>query len=179
MRNVSTVRYENLCLNTEWIHGCLDLQLKWEKKEIFRLNCVGGRSIRKADNWKKKWKQKKKIFCSIIGLIYLICFSLKCIIFSLWHCGLLRVMTSTFLRFLDHTQWRTTACTMFSGRMIISSQRQPDNTQHSKQTNLHAPGGIRNHSISRRAAADLPFKPRVQWDRLLNIWSFYSVVHWQ
>ena len=41
--------------------------------------------------------------------------------------------------------------------MISSSQRPlPDNTQHSQQTNVHAPGGIRTHNPSRRAAADLP-----------------------
>jgi len=40
--------------------------------------------------------------------------------------------------------------------VISSSQRPPpDNTQHSQQTNIHAPGGIRNHNLSRRAAADL------------------------
>ena len=38
--------------------------------------------------------------------------------------------------------------------MISSSQRPlPDNTRHSQQTNIHAPGGIRTHDLSRRAAA--------------------------
>ena len=37
--------------------------------------------------------------------------------------------------------------------MISSSQRPlPDNTQHSQQTNIHAPGGIRTQDLSRRAA---------------------------
>ena len=41
-----------------------------------------------------------------------------------------------------------------SGRVISSSQIPlPDNTQHSL-TNIHAPGGIRTHDLSRRAAAD-------------------------
>ena len=31
----------------------------------------------------------------------------------------------------------------------------PDNTQHSQQTNIHAPGGIRTHDLSRRAAENL------------------------
>ena len=36
-----------------------------------------------------------------------------------------------------------------SGRVISSSQRPlPDNTRHSQQTNIHAPGGIRTHDIS-------------------------------
>ena len=51
--------------------------------------------------------------------------------------------------------------------MISPSQRPlPDNTQHSQQTNLHAPGGIRTHNRSRRAAVDLRLRPRGYWDRL-------------
>jgi hypothetical protein len=38
--------------------------------------------------------------------------------------------------------------------MISSSQRPlPDNTQHSQQTNIHAPGGIQIHDLSRQAVA--------------------------
>jgi hypothetical protein len=40
----------------------------------------------------------------------------------------------------------------------------PDNTQHSQQTKVHAADGIRNHNLSRRAAADLRLKPRGHWD---------------
>ena len=41
-----------------------------------------------------------------------------------------------------------------SGRVISSSQRPlPDKTRHSQQTNIHAPGGIRTHDLSRWAAA--------------------------
>ena len=50
--------------------------------------------------------------------------------------------------------------------MISSSQRPlPDNTQHSQQTNIHAPGGIRTHDLNKRAAADLRLRPRGHWDR--------------
>jgi hypothetical protein len=53
-----------------------------------------------------------------------------------------------------------------SGRVISCSQRPlPDNTQHSQQTNIHAHGGIRTHNLSRRATADLHFRPCGQWDR--------------
>ena len=38
--------------------------------------------------------------------------------------------------------------------------------QHSKQTSIHAPGGIRTHNLSRRAAADLCLRPRGHWGRL-------------
>ena len=54
-----------------------------------------------------------------------------------------------------------------SGWVISSSQRPlPDKTQHSQQTNIHAPGGIRTHDLSWRAAADLRLRPRGYWDRL-------------
>ena len=50
--------------------------------------------------------------------------------------------------------------------MISPSQRPlPNNTQHSQQTNIHAPGGIRTHDRSRRAAVDLRLRPRGHWDR--------------
>ena len=53
--------------------------------------------------------------------------------------------------------------------MINSSQSPlPDNTQHSKQTDIHAPGRIRTHDLSRRAAEDLRLRPRGHWDRLTN-----------
>ena len=60
-----------------------------------------------------------------------------------------------------------------SGRVISSSHRPlPDNTQHSQQTNIHAPGGIRTHDLSRRAAADLLLRARSYWDRHIHIYSF-------
>jgi len=43
-----------------------------------------------------------------------------------------------------------------SGRVISLSQRPlPDNTRHSQQTNIHAPGGIRTQDLSRQAALPL------------------------
>ena len=55
------------------------------------------------------------------------------------------------------------------GRVISSSRRPPpDNTQHSQQTDIHAPGGIRTHNLSRRAAADLRLRLRGHWGRRVN-----------
>jgi len=67
---------------------------------------------------------------------------------------------SSFTRFLDHTQRRTTV-----GRTPLDewSARRRDlylTTQHSQQTDIHAPGGIWTHDLSRRAAADLRLRPR-------------------
>jgi len=56
-----------------------------------------------------------------------------------------------------------------TGLVISSSQRPlPDNTQHSRQTNFHAAGGIRTQDLSRRAAAHLRLRPRGHWDRLIK-----------
>ena len=53
----------------------------------------------------------------------------------------------------------------FSGRVISLSQRPlPDSTQQSQQTNIHAPGGIRTHTLRRQEAADLRVRPRGHWD---------------
>jgi hypothetical protein len=40
-----------------------------------------------------------------------------------------------------------------------------DNTQHSHETDIHAPGGIRTNNPSKRAAADPRLRPRGHWDR--------------
>jgi hypothetical protein len=59
-----------------------------------------------------------------------------------------------------------------SGRVISSLRRPlPDNTQHSQQTNIHAPGGIRNYDLSRRAAVDPRLRPRGHWDMYICIYS--------
>ena len=87
-----------------------------------------------------------------------------------WRCGPTRAMVSSFLRFLDHTQRRTTV-----GRTPLdewSARRRdalPDNTQQSQQTDIHVPGGIRTHNLSRRAAVDLRLRLRGHWDRLFII----------
>ena len=76
----------------------------------------------------------------------------------------LRAMASSFLRFRDHKQRRIIVGRTPLEGVISSSQRPlPDNTQ---QSNAHAPGGIRTHDRSRRAAADLRLRSRGYWDRL-------------
>ena len=86
---------------------------------------------------------------------------------------------SSFTRFLDHTQRRTTVGRTPLDEWFSPSQRPlPDNKQHSQQTNIHALGGIRNHNLSRREVADLRLRPRCHWDVnfycrifILYIWS--------
>jgi hypothetical protein len=54
-----------------------------------------------------------------------------------------------------------------SGREISPTQRPlPDNTQHSQETNIHAPAGIQMGNPSKRAAAGLRLRPRRHRDRL-------------
>jgi len=40
-----------------------------------------------------------------------------------------------------------------------------DSTQHSQETDIHAPGGIRNRNPSKRTAADLRLRQRGYRDR--------------
>jgi len=86
-------------------------------------------------------------------------------------------MASSFLRFLDHTQQRTTV-----GRTPLDewSARRRDlylTTHNSQQTNIHGPAGIRTHDLSRRAAADLRLRPRGHWDRLLAY--LLDIIPWE
>ena len=68
-----------------------------------------------------------------------------------------------------HHSWQES-----SGRVISSSQRPlPDSTQHSQVTDIHAPGVIWTHSLSRRAAPDLHLRPRCFWDRPKNLSTYY------
>jgi len=85
------------------------------------------------------------------------------------------------MRFLDHTQRRTTF-----GRTPLD-ERSPrrrdlsllDNTQ---QTDIHAPGGIRTHNPGRQATADPRPRPRGHWDQPThqnNLPQFSSSLHYE
>jgi hypothetical protein len=73
------------------------------------------------------------------------------------HRGLLVHKVSWSHTTTSHIRWDS------SGRVMSSPQRPlPDNTQ---QTNIPAPGAIRTHDLSRRAAVVLRLWPRCHWDR--------------
>ena len=85
--------------------------------------------------------------------------------FFLWRSGPTRAMASSFLRFLDHTQRRTTV-----GRTPLDewSARRRDlylTTHDTQNRQTHAPGGIRTHDLVSRAAVDLHLRQRGHWDR--------------
>jgi hypothetical protein len=87
--------------------------------------------------------------------------------FPLWCCDPTRAMSSLFLRFLDHTQRRTTV-----GRTPLDKHQLVAETstwQHTKlATDIHVHGGIRAHNLTRRAAADPRLRRRDHWDRQLT-----------
>jgi len=62
-----------------------------------------------------------------------------------------------------------------SGRVISSSQRPlPVKTQHSQQTDIHAPGGIRTH-ISANVRPHTYALGREHWDRLVGRFQTYNM----
>jgi len=82
-----------------------------------------------------------------------------------WRCSPTQAMASSCLRFLDHTQWRTTV-----GRTPLdewSAHRRDlyltTHNTHNIQTCM-PPVGFQP-TISRRAAADPHLRPRGHWDR--------------
>ena len=96
----------------------------------------------------------------------LVCFS-SCLIFFFFWCNRPHwTRASSYNTFLDNTTTTHHSRYGSSRRVISSSQRPlPDITQHSQQTDIHVPGGIRIHTPSRRAVADLRLRPRDHWDR--------------
>ena len=92
------------------------------------------------------------------------CVLLKtCYFFFQRRCGPKRAMASFLMRFLDHTQRRTTV-----GRTPLDewSARRRHLYLTTHNSHIHAPGGIRTHNLSRREAANLRLRTRGHWDRL-------------
>jgi len=89
----------------------------------------------------------------------------------LWRYDPTRVMASSFLRFLDHTQRRTTVgrtpLDEWSGRRRDLCLTTPNT--HNRQISM--PHGTRTHDLSRRAAADLRLRPRGHWGRQIHVCS--------
>jgi hypothetical protein len=72
---------------------------------------------------------------------------------------------SSFTMFLDHKQRHTTVVGhLWTSDQLVAETSTWQHTQHSQQTDIHAPGGIRNCNPSKRAAADLRLIPRGHWD---------------
>jgi hypothetical protein len=76
-----------------------------------------------------------------------------------------RALASSFSRFLDHTQDAPQSVGLLWTSDKSVAETSTWHTQHSQQTNIHSPGGIRTHNLSRRAAEDLRLRSRGHWDR--------------
>jgi len=113
------------------------------------------------DEYCKLLKQGSYSITKIVFLSFFLSLSL-----SLW-CGSRQwARVSSFTRFLDHTQRRTTV-----DRTPLDewSARRRDLylTTHNTHNWQTSPGEIRTHNLSRRAAADLRLRPRRHWARKL------------
>jgi len=115
-------------------------------------NDVGGRTVN-AQQQQQQQQQHTHIY------IY---------IFLLWS------NTAHGLLFLEvSTSYTTTQRSRYdsSGPVISLPQRPlPDNTQHSQQTDIHAPGRIRIHNLRGRAVADLRLRPPVYATLIIRRW---------
>jgi hypothetical protein len=77
-------------------------------------------------------------------------------------------MVSSFTRFRDHTQQRATVDRTPLDEWLARRRDLYLTTQHTRQTNIHVPNGIRTHDRSRLAAVVLRLRPRGQWDRQMQ-----------
>jgi hypothetical protein len=66
-----------------------------------------------------------------------------------------------FTRFFNHTQRRATVTLLWTSDQLVA---ETSTWQHTQHTNIHAPGVIRTHDRSRRAAVDLRLGSRGHWD---------------
>jgi len=74
--------------------------------------------------------------------------------------GLLTVQIYRSHKTTHHSQQES------SGRVIGPCQRRlPGNTQHSQDTDIHAPGGIRSRNLRKRAAPDPRLRSHSHWNR--------------
>ena len=89
--------------------------------------------------------------------------------YFLWRCGASRHTAISFWGFIYHTQRRITVCKTTldewsdgNGALYLTT------FNSNKETNIHAPGGIRTHNFSKLAAADSRLIPPGQRDRHVN-----------
>jgi len=89
----------------------------------------------------------------------------SCFLFF-WRCNLTRTTASCFVRFLDHTEWRTrvsrTPLDEWSARrrdLYLTTHN-----IHNRQTSMST-GGIRTHDLSKRAVAVPRLRPGLHWNQ--------------
>jgi hypothetical protein len=115
---------------------------------------------RKKEKCLKNWPRLTRLWFFQLHSLFV------CLLICFWRDSPQWARASSFTRFLDHTQRRTTV-----GRTPLDEWSArlrdfyPQNTQHFQQTDIHAPGGIRTHNLSRRTVAHLRVRPSGRWDR--------------
>ena len=62
--------------------------------------------------------------------------------------------------YITHNDTPQSVGLLWTSDQLVAETSTWQHTQHSQQTNVHVPGGIRNHNPSRRATADLRLRPR-------------------
>jgi len=79
----------------------------------------------------------------------------------------LRARASSLSRIHEHTHSDTTHLLglFWSSDQPDTETSLPDNTQHTQQTDIHAPSRIQTHNPSNRAAASPYLRLRGHWDR--------------
>ena len=84
--------------------------------------------------------------------------------------------TSSFTRFLNHTQRRSTVGRTPLDEWSAPTKRPlPGNTKHSQQTDILSTGGNRTRNLSRRAATDLQPRPRCHWDQHRLVYNKFDI----
>ena len=89
--------------------------------------------------------------------------------FFLWRYNPERAMASSYLRFLDHTQRRTTAGRSPTDDWLVRRWDLYLTTHNIRVTNILATVGIRTLNPRKRGTADSGVKPHDLWDRLCEI----------
>jgi len=124
-----------------------------------------GRRVKHSGKAEKLW-----LVVKLVKYLIKISFVLSNIYIYIWRESPPWASASSFTRFLGHTQRRTTV-----GRTPLDewSASRTDlhlttHNTHNRQTSM-PPGGIRTHSLSRRAATDLRLRTRGHWDLLWTI----------
>jgi hypothetical protein len=67
---------------------------------------------------------------------------------------------------------------LWTSDQFVAETSTRQHTTHTKQTNIHAPGGIRTHDCSRRAAVDPRPRPRDHWDRRCDYYKYRLIFIW-
>jgi hypothetical protein len=118
------------------------------------------------------WKERRPDLCCEVHFWYFSIIIIIIIIILSWldTPSAPRATLSSSTTTLRHTALRGIPLDKWSARLF-------DNTQHTPETYIHAPGEIRTRNPNYRATVDPSFRPSGHWDRLLLL-SVYLHCTW-